>query len=63
MIVPIEDGIRKATKNLDEAAEAAPTSRVVHATDHEENNDDTENSTPDEKRTRDTAVHDDESDD
>ncbi|WP_231446378.1 hypothetical protein [Brevibacterium zhoupengii] len=29
--MPIEDGIRNATKNLDEAAEAAPTSEVVDA--------------------------------
>lgn len=63
MIVPIEDGIRKATKNLDEAAEAAPTSQVVHATDHEKKNDDTETSAPDEDRNRDTVAQEDESDD
>ncbi|MCF2571221.1 hypothetical protein [Brevibacterium sp. UCMA 11754] len=61
--MPIEDGIRKATKNLDEAAEAAPTSQVVHATDDDETNDNTEASTPDEERTRDTAAQKDESDD
>lgn len=60
--MPIEDGIRKATKNLDEAADAAPTSQVVHATDHEKKNDGTETSTPDEDRTRDAAAHEDESD-
>lgn len=31
--MPIEDGMRNATKNLDEAAGAAPTSKVVHAND------------------------------
>lgn len=62
MIVPIEDGMRKATTNLDKAAEAAPTSQVVHATDHEEKDDDTEASTPDEDRTRDVADHEDEPD-
>ncbi|PCC51747.1 hypothetical protein CIK62_01370 [Brevibacterium aurantiacum] len=33
IIVPIEDGIRNATKNLDKAAEAAPTSEVADADD------------------------------
>ena len=32
----VEDGIQKATKNLDQAADAAPTSKVVHATDQDE---------------------------
>lgn len=31
IIVPIEDGIRNATKNLDKAAAAAPTSEVADA--------------------------------
>lgn len=34
--MPIEDGMRKATKNLDEAAGAAPISKVVHANDPEQ---------------------------
>lgn len=29
--MPIEDGMRKATENLDEAAGAAPTSKAVDA--------------------------------
>ena len=62
MIVPIEDGIQKATKNLDDAAEAAPTSHVVHATDREEKNDDTEANTPDEDQTPAVAADEEESD-
>lgn len=31
--MPIEDGIRKATKKLDEAADAAPTSEVADTDD------------------------------
>ena len=38
--MPFEEGISKATKNLDKAAEAAPTSKVVHATDTEKKKDD-----------------------
>ena len=34
--MPIEDGMRKAAKNLDKVADAAPTSKVVHATDRDE---------------------------
>lgn len=38
--MPIEDGMRKATKNLDEAAEAAPTSELVDENDFGTRNDD-----------------------
>lgn len=48
-----EDGMRKATKNLDKAAEAAPTSQVVHATDQQKKQDDTEERAHGEERTRD----------
>lgn len=37
--MPIEDGMRNAAKNLDKAADAAPTSKVVHATDRDEEHD------------------------
>lgn len=67
--MPFENGISKATKNLDKAAEAAPTSKVVHATDQEKKNDDTEDRTHHEVRTRederqnDVEGHNDDSDD
>lgn len=52
IIVPFEDGISKATKNLDKAAEAAPTSKVVHATDRDKKNEDAKDRAHDEERTR-----------
>ncbi|GAA1529284.1 hypothetical protein [Brevibacterium picturae] len=50
--MPFEDGISKATKNLDKAAEAAPTSKVVHATDHEKKNEDAVDRAHDGERSR-----------
>ncbi|MGO2862428.1 MAG: hypothetical protein ACTIC1_14810 [Brevibacterium sp.] len=47
-IVPIEDGMRKATKNLDEAAEAAPTSELVDENDFGTRNDEADASRDDE---------------
>lgn len=48
--MPFEDGIRNATKNLDKAAEAAPTSQVEHATDEEEKTEGTEERAHDRER-------------
>ena len=42
IIVPIEDGISNATKNLDEAAEAAPTSELVDENDFGLNDEDSD---------------------
>lgn len=46
--MPIEDGMRKATKNLDEAAEAAPTSELVDENDFGTRNDEAHASRDDE---------------
>lgn len=46
--MPIEDGMRKATKNLDEAAEAAPTSELVDENDFGTRNDEADASRDDE---------------
>lgn len=60
--MPLEDGMRKATKNLDKAAGAAPTSDVVHANDPGQQHDDDHNKEEVVKQ-NDAEVPDDEPDD
>ncbi|GAA1873408.1 hypothetical protein [Brevibacterium marinum] len=59
--MPIEDGMRNATKNLDKAAEAAPTSHVEHATDHEKKREDADERTRSDDQDRETEEPDDDS--